>query len=134
MFLEEKHRRGAPARTSAPLLLNLTGLADTFLALIVRSHQQIDLMELQLTALPAAHLCGRSALLTVANTVATRFQQVPIFDKKKKRKKKKLKRSLNFYWLSFLADHLVCPQQVARPSNCLPYVLSFCRVPQIYQL
>lgn len=76
-------------------------------------------MELQVTALPAAHSWGRSAFLTVASTVATRFQQVPIFDKKEK----KFKRSLNFYWLPFLADHHVCrPQQVARPSNSLPYV------------
>lgn len=41
-------------------------------------------MELQVTALPAAHSWGRSAFLTVASTVATRFQQVPIFDKKEK--------------------------------------------------
>lgn len=79
-------------------------------------------MELQIMALPAAYLWGRSALLTIAITVATRFQQVPIFDKKKGKKRKKLKGSLNLHWLSFLADHLVCPQQVTGPSNCLPYV------------
>lgn len=135
------------AGTCATPLLNVAGLWDPFLALVLRSHQYIHTLDG--AADPFLFLqptCGGKVPYWL--TVATQFQQVPIFDKKKKpqktkkkqkkktEKKKNVKMSLNFHWLLFLywsSCMFPASHRAIELSPCC-CSLSFCHVPQIYQL
>lgn len=123
------------AGTCATPLLNVAGLWDPFLALVLRSHQYIHTLDG--AADPFLFLqptCGGKVPYWL--TVATQFQQVPIFDKKKttknkKKQKKKQKRKktlkclLIFIGCYSYIDHLVCSQQVTGPSNYLHVVVHY---------
>ena len=113
------------AGTCATPILNVAGLWDPFLALVLRSHQYIHTLDgAAVTFLCLQPSCGGKVPYWL--TVATQFQQVPIFDKKKKKKRKKtLKCLLIFIGCHSFADHLVCPQQVTGPSNYLHVVVHY---------
>ena len=135
------------AGTCATPILNVAGLWDPFLALVLRSHQYIHTLDG--AADPFLFLqptCGGKVPYWL--TVATQFQQVPIFDKKKPQKtkkkktkkktekKKNVKMSLNFHWLLFLywsSCMFPASHRAIELSPCC-CSLSFCHVPQIYQL
>ena len=95
---------------------------------------------------PAAHLWGKSALLTYSShsvsTGAYLWQKKTTKNKKKKKQKKKtekkknVKMSLNFHWLLFLywsSCMFPASHRAIELSPCC-CSLSFCHVPQIYQL
>ena len=84
---------------------------------------------------PAAHLWGKSALLTYSShsvsTGAYLWQKKTTKNKKKKKQKKKQKRKktlkclLIFIGCYSYIDHLVCSQQVTGPSNYLHVVVHY---------
>lgn len=93
---------------------------------------------------PAAHLWGKSALLTYSShSVSTgaylwqkKNHKKQKKTKKKTEKKKNVKMSLNFHWLLFLywsSCMFPASHRAIELSPCC-CSLSFCHVPQIYQL